>query len=114
VWGISSLCAKSIARFGSSEIRDEFVPSMIARAPRIDEVMRTQVADPGPTACERSAPEFAVTDTSSLHVMLNTGPPDVLRRIHVAFPQATKVQRFKLREHLLIADLESAPAASGR
>jgi acyl-CoA dehydrogenase len=30
VWGISSFCAKSIARFGSPAIRDEFVPAMIA------------------------------------------------------------------------------------
>ncbi len=29
-WGISSFCAKSIARFGSQDIREEFVPAMIA------------------------------------------------------------------------------------
>ncbi len=30
VWGISSFCAKSIQKFASPEIRDEFVPQMVA------------------------------------------------------------------------------------
>lgn len=30
VWGISSFCAKSIQRFASPELRDEFVPAMVA------------------------------------------------------------------------------------
>jgi acyl-CoA dehydrogenase len=30
VWGISSFCAKSIQKFASPEIRDEFVPAMVA------------------------------------------------------------------------------------
>jgi alkylation response protein AidB-like acyl-CoA dehydrogenase len=35
VWGISSFCAKSIARFGSAAVREEFVPAMVAGEKKI-------------------------------------------------------------------------------
>jgi alkylation response protein AidB-like acyl-CoA dehydrogenase len=35
VWGISSFCAKSIARFGTAAVREEFVPAMVAGEKKI-------------------------------------------------------------------------------
>jgi acyl-CoA dehydrogenase len=43
VWGISSFCAKSIQKFASPEIRDEFVPQMV----RGDKKVAIAITEPG-------------------------------------------------------------------
>jgi acyl-CoA dehydrogenase len=43
VWGISSFCAKSIQKFASPELRDEFVPAMVAG----DQKVAIAITEPG-------------------------------------------------------------------